>query len=258
MTDDKVYLLIGPSGIGKSSAISKVDQKDLLKFKLDDVIKDFNNQLSISDYFSRIGNEKFFKESINAIERLKQEHPDKNILIDVGAGTIDWDGCTDTLLNYKLISLTCDKEKLYSRVKNRSTENRTFDQYISSEFKPHKELLYDKAKFVIDTTYSDSKDVADEIERSLNVITFNFNFKYKLTPLNITAGLFALWFLYAIITNGTSGEAKLAIVIFIPVIVVSFIVDFILQALIKKYIWLTIAEIVFIGLVSYWTMTFNQ
>lgn len=256
MTEDRVYLLIGPSGIGKSSAIDKVDHKDLLKFKLEDVVKNFNNQSSVSDYFSRIGNENFFKESINAIERIKQENPDKNILIDVGTDTIDWDGCTDRLLDYKLISLTCDKEKLYSRVKNRSTENRTFDQYISSEFKPHKELLYDKAQFVIDTTHLDTKEVADEIERALNVTTFNF--KYKPTPLNIAAGLFVLWLLYAIIANGITGEAKLAIVIFIPVVVVSFILDFILQSFIKKYIWLTCTEIALIGLVSYWTVTFNQ
>jgi hypothetical protein len=105
----------------------------------------------------------FFKKSIESINRLKQENPDKNILIDVGAGSFDWEGCTDTFLHYQIISLTGDKDMLYKRISNRQNEKRNLEQYVDSEFKPHKTLLYEKAMFRIDTTKLDCKDVADQI-----------------------------------------------------------------------------------------------
>ena len=164
MAIDRTYLIIGPSGVGKSSAIQLIDSREeLSKFTLDSVIKAHNDEPSCSKYFDKIGNEMFFKKSIESIGRLTQENSGKNILIDVGAGSFDWEGCTDTFLKYQIISLTGDKEVLHKRILNRQGEKRNFEQYVGSEFKPHKTLLYEKAMFRIDTTKLDSKDVAEQI-----------------------------------------------------------------------------------------------
>lgn len=169
MNSNKTFLLIGPSGVGKSSAMNLIDTKNyLLKFNLDSIIKTHNNESSSSKYFDKIGNESFFNKSIDCINRLQQEYSDKTILIDVGAGSIDWEGCTSTFLRYKIISLTGDKEVLYQRISNRGSEKRNLEQYVHSEFKPHKTLLYDSAIFRIDTTNLDSKCVSDQIIKIIN------------------------------------------------------------------------------------------
>lgn len=241
--DNRIFLLVGPSGIGKSPCFEEIDDKKLLKFKLDNVIKDFDNESSITDYFSRVGNEFFFKQSIIAIEKLKLENPDKKILIVVGEQTIDWESSTNILIDYQLISLSCDKKKLYDRAKNRDSENRTFDEYISSEFKPHKELLYKKAKFKIDTTYMGNISIAYEIISAIEKATYKF--KYRPTVLNIVTTLWVIFELY-LIDWPPKQEGQLAI-FFLPIIVLfSVAVDLILQVIIRKYLWLTVAEIIFI------------
>lgn len=163
-TMNRLFLIIGPSGVGKSSAIDKVDSCDgLIKYTLDAVIKDYNEEPSISLYFGKIGNEIFFRKSIEAIERLKIENIDKTILIDVGAGSFDWEGCVNDFLKYQIISLIGEKEVIYSRVRNRPLEKRSLNEYVSSEFKEHKAFLYDKASFRIDTTHLNSAEVAKRI-----------------------------------------------------------------------------------------------
>jgi shikimate kinase len=166
---NNILLLVGPSGVGKSSSIREIPFCDaLLIHKLDDMLKEYNEEPSISKYFDRIGNKAFFEKSIEAIERLSKESHAKQILIDVGAGSIDWEGCTDIYLNYRIVSLTGDKEILYNRIKTRalengSTENRTLEQYVKSEFMPHKMTLYEKATFNIDTTKLSKGDIAKKI-----------------------------------------------------------------------------------------------
>lgn len=163
---DKTYLIIGPSGVGKSSALQLIESEgDIIKFTLDNIIKKHNDEPSCSKYFDKIGNEMFFKKSIESIDRLKQENPDKIILIDVGAGSFDWEGCADIFLKYQVISLIGDKDVLYKRILNRPNEKRNLKQYIESEFKPHKVMLYEKAMFRIDTTKLDSKRVSDEVKK---------------------------------------------------------------------------------------------
>jgi len=136
--------------------------------KLDDVLKEFNEESSISKFFDRITNKVFFEKSIEAIERLKKESSGKQILIDVGAGSIDWEGCTAIYLNYQTISLTGDTEILYERIKTRALENgsvesRTLEQYTKSEFMPHKIALYEKATYNLDTTKLSKDDIAKKI-----------------------------------------------------------------------------------------------
>lgn len=162
---DRLFLIIGPSGVGKSSAIDKIDLCDgLAKYNLDAVIKEGNGQASIPKYFEQIGNEGFFRKSIDAIERLKKENSSAIVLIDVGAGSFDWEDCVEDFLKYQIISLTGDKKVLYSRISNRDSENRSFDEYVSSEFKKHKIDLYDNANFTIDTTHLDSTTIATKIK----------------------------------------------------------------------------------------------
>ncbi len=170
---NKLFLIIGPSGVGKTSAINNLIPSDkLLKFTLDSIIKVDDKEPSISKYFSRIGNKAFFERSIEAIEKLKSQNHNNTILIDVGAGSFDWPGCVETYLKYAIISLTGDREILYNLILNRQNEKRSLDQYIASEFMPHKAELYDKAQFKIDTSNIDLEVVSLKVS---NLVCNNTN-----------------------------------------------------------------------------------
>ncbi len=162
----ELFLVIGPSGVGKSSALKIIKSYgDISVFFLDDEIRENNGESCISKYLEQIGNKKFFRESIDLIEQIKGESESSIILIDVGAGSIDWEGCIDDFLNYQIIVLTADKQVLYSRICNKQNNARSFDEYVASEFKPHKLDLYNKAKYLINTTNLNSIDTAVEIEK---------------------------------------------------------------------------------------------
>jgi shikimate kinase len=171
---NNVALLIGPSGVGKSSVVKEIALYGTVAiYKLDDLVKEFSEEASISKYFERIGNKVFFEKSIQAIERVKKQFSGKQTLIDVGAGSIDWEGCTDIFTKYQIISLTGAKETLYHRIKTRAlengiTENRTLEQYTESEFMPHKKALYEKAAFNIDTTQLSISEIAKKIVEILS------------------------------------------------------------------------------------------
>lgn len=165
---NKALLILGPSGVGKSAAIEEIKANpELLVFILDDAIKEQNNENSISKYFDKIGNEEFCKKSVVAIEELIKRNINCKILIDVGAGSIDWEQSADHFLRYNVIALLCDKEVLYNRVKGRGKDERTFEQYIQSEFKPHKATIYENANHKIDTTQLAPDEVANEIIKIL-------------------------------------------------------------------------------------------
>ncbi|HWB26301.1 MAG TPA: AAA family ATPase [Chitinophagaceae bacterium] len=163
-----IILLIGPSGVGKSSALKALKLENVLTFKLDDLVAGYNGEPSVSKYFLRIGNETFFHKSIEAIEKLIESNPGENILVDVGAGSFDWEGSVETFLNYRVIALSGDTKILYDRIKKRALEKgteeqRTLEEYASSEFKTHKRALYEKAAFQIDSTKLTIAEVATRI-----------------------------------------------------------------------------------------------
>lgn len=166
---ENLFLIIGPTGVGKSSAINCITPSPSLKiFVLDDEMKKEHKVDSISKYFSNVGNEEFFRQSIATIEQIKQHNEDVMVLIDVGAGSIDWPGCVETYLQYEVICLSGEPELLYQRLLNRPNEQRSFGEYSASEFKPHRRRLYEGARFRVDTSEMAIEEVAYQILEIVN------------------------------------------------------------------------------------------
>ena len=164
-----LFLLIGPSGVGKSKTVSRLKLSDnFVVYKLDDLICKYNYENHISEYFGRIGNQAFFHKSKEAIERASLENFDKIIIIDVGAGSIDFEMCLDYYSQFNTILLIADKEIIYQRIKNRSEkEARTFEEYVESEFKPHKAKLFNSANYKIDTSRLSIEEASIELKNIL-------------------------------------------------------------------------------------------
>lgn len=158
------FLLIGPSGVGKSTTLEMfATDSSVNVFDLDEMIKNDAGITSISKYFSDFGNQNFFNKSKEAIENL---YSDKVALIAVGAGSIDYIGGHQWYTNQNTIVLTGDPEKIYYR-SDRQRFHPTLNGYILSEFSTVRQELYANARHHVDVTNLTPNQVLDEIRKIL-------------------------------------------------------------------------------------------
>jgi len=154
------FLLIGPSGIGKSTALKNVIQDTAIDvFDLDDLIKEDVDVTSISTYFGNVGSEIFFNQSKLSIEKIDRE---KDVLIAVGAGSIDFEGGHKWYQTQNTIALTGNADIIYDR-SERKKFHPTIDSYKHREFSPVRQSLYSRSKYIIDVTELTPKEVAHKI-----------------------------------------------------------------------------------------------
>ncbi len=154
------FLLIGPSGVGKSTALKKLSADSTLAIHdLDNLVKENVGASSLSKYFTDFGNQNFFNKSKDAIEKTDSQ---KNILIAVGAGSIDFLGGHQWYNDQNTIVLTGDPEIIYKR-SDRQRFHPTCDDYNASEFSSARQKLYNNSKFIIDVTRLTPEQVVDKI-----------------------------------------------------------------------------------------------
>lgn len=158
-------LLIGPSGVGKTSALNLLkDDYELIAYDLDQLIKEDLNVDSVSKYFSEYGNENFFTKSKEIIEKIANP---KKILIAVGAGSIDYTESHEWYKKQNIITLTGDPKIIYER-SDRKEYHQTLDNYLTTEFSKIRKELYANSKIIIDTTSLTKEQVAETIKEIIN------------------------------------------------------------------------------------------
>lgn len=154
------FLLIGPSGAGKSITLKKLLSDNSIEiYDLDCLLKESLGVDSLSDYFKKFGNENFFNKSKEIIENLKG---DKNILIAVGAGSIDFLGGHQWYKDQNTIVLIGNPDIIYSR-SNRQRFHPTIDIYKLREFSIYRQNLYNNSKYIIDVTYLNPDEIAGKM-----------------------------------------------------------------------------------------------
>jgi hypothetical protein len=67
--------------------------------------------------------------------------------------------------------------------------------------------------------------------------------RYRLAPLNIVVVLFTIQLIKSIIAPNTANE-PLTVFFYIPYILICIVLDVSIQYLIKKYIWMSLCEVV--------------
>lgn len=164
------FLLIGPSGAGKTTACEIISKKSDIKiFDLDKVLKSKIGGGSLSTFHKDIGDEKLFEFSKKAIREI-EDNSKGDIIIVVGAGSINFDSSHEWYKQKKLLSLTGDAEKLYERG-NRKQHHKTLDSYINTEFKTTRKDLYESSKFCIDVINKSPEETAEEIMKAIKNYT---------------------------------------------------------------------------------------
>jgi shikimate kinase len=161
------YLLIGPSGSGKSTAAKIVAEKrgDILVCDLDKEIKKRIGRESVSEYLSGMGNEHFFEFSKRTIDEISADKS-PNILIVVGAGSINYKESHEWYLRQNLIALSGNAAKIYERG-DRQRFHSTLERYIDTEFNDARRNLYENSKYIIDVTEQTPEQVADSIVKAI-------------------------------------------------------------------------------------------
>ena len=180
--DIKAFLVVGALGVGKTTICKLLAEKYIVpstmkkQFKHVDLDGYFARykKMPVTEYFAKVGYEKFYEESHRIIKMLYKRHtvrkdnPNLILLIDVGSGsTFDYRSIELTRL-YKSILLTADPEYLFKREKCK-TSHKTLGTYKYWQFSKEKDALYSQCKIKIDVSYLNPDMVAETVSRKITI-----------------------------------------------------------------------------------------
>ena len=164
------FLLIGPSGIGKSAAVKKLMSDNSFEiYDLDSLLKEHVGTNSISHYLKKFKDENFFYKSKEVIENIRR---DKDVLIAVGTGSINFVSGHKWYKTQNTIALIGIPDEIYKRC-NRQQYHLTVDLYKEREFSEDRQNLYYNSKHIIDVTQLTPDQVADKISEIIKKNTAN-------------------------------------------------------------------------------------
>src|SRR5215213_2817355 len=108
--NNKIILLVGPSGVGKSTTCGLLSSEHSIPtYETDSLIAKKRNIEHISRYKADIGDEPFFEETKLVIEELNPI--DSYVIVDVGAGSLDFG--VDWYMQYHRICLMNNPENIW-------------------------------------------------------------------------------------------------------------------------------------------------
>lgn len=157
------YLLIGPSGIGKSTVLKGLaEYDDIDTYDLDRMLEEHSG-MNLTQYVAEVGWEGFFNTTRELIDGLVS---DNEIIIAVGAGSIEHMGSHDWYKEQETIALIGRPDVIYARC-NRQQYHPTLESYETVEYSAWRRALYNGVKHKIDVTRLSPDEV---VEAVLNII----------------------------------------------------------------------------------------
>jgi shikimate kinase len=158
---NKIVLIVGPSGVGKTAASQAVKPAfpELVFDDLDGLAarwahsKGWIDQANVHLLRQTIGNDDLFLvRGLEAINDLAKRSLDRSIVIDVGAGFQVATPARYLCECHSCITITAAPEVAFKRIREERNDRRTLQEYINEEFNPHRTSVYDSSQHRIDTT----------------------------------------------------------------------------------------------------------
>ena len=157
---DMIVLVVGPSGVGKSSTCDLAARHfpQVVFRDLDGLAarygfeKGIIQEVRASQLFGKIGPERYLEVGLQSINKLTAEFPNKHLVIDVGAGFQVAPNAIKLHLEYPIIAITASLDAAYQRIVQNREDKRSINHDKRDEFSPHRVAVYNSAQHKIDTT----------------------------------------------------------------------------------------------------------
>lgn len=163
-----VFLIHGAGCVGKTTtanALQEMYPKNYLAIDLDDYVAKMAKQESVMVYFSTIGMEKFYEESLKACKEIvkKYSNSKKHVVVAVGSGSTYDLRAVALATDFNSILISLDTELIWNRRDRPKSLHRDYNTYYFWHFNSFKKSMYKKCKIKIDTSYLTPEQVAENL-----------------------------------------------------------------------------------------------
>jgi shikimate kinase len=140
-----IVLVVGPSGVGKSTLGEYAEQKipGCRFYDLDKLVKKRTGK-STGKLLPKIGNDAFLNLCQTEVKKLASECPGKLCIVAVGAGALQSCHVLEWLKIHSTLAITALAREVYERGGARNQE-RSFEEFKQTEYSPCRIQIYSSA-----------------------------------------------------------------------------------------------------------------
>jgi len=168
MVTEHCILLLGPSGIGKTTVVKHLQNrvKDLHALSLDNITHKYARELGLISHRDDLNGlltvleqdrDRFFNFGLEALEQHVNVDDDKPILVDVGTGFLDSSNSLKWIHQHSSIALIANNVIAFDRFRKHRKVDVTYEQYMATQFHTSRIKAYNEAAVIIRT------DLLDEV-----------------------------------------------------------------------------------------------